>query len=427
MNIAVVLAGGLGQRFGSVVHKQYLKLNGKEVVSYSLERLRKCKFIDKVLLVVDECEFESKYIENKYKVECVCGGETRNLSIKNALNYIKEHYSCEKILFQDATRPLIQTEYFDQCMQAFENCDCVVSYQEITDSLCDENNKFVDRNTYKLIQTPEIFLFDQLFKVFDPNSPNTTIVSQLKNPKIKFIKSNYFSFKITYPGDLFLAEKLDQIDYVQIKNRHKVEIKNKNVLLFGGSGGLGSAIIDKFKNFENVKILAPTLQDIDLRNVTVEQIRNYCNGFIPDILINTAAISRNDEDGIVKTFDEVFAVNLKANLVMLEFLKSLGTPSKFITISSSSSTKGRKNITNYSASKSGLNSVIESLADEYKEHNILINAIVPEKINTPMIQKLHKQNISARELLSPEEVVDLICSVCESDLYGKLIHIRKGL
>lgn len=427
MNIAVILAGGLGQRFGSVVHKQYLKLNGKEVVSYSLERLRKCKFIDKVLLVVDECEFESKYIENKYKVECVCGGETRNKSIKNALDYIAKNYDCEKILFQDATRPLIQTEYFDQCMQAFENCDCVVSYQEITDSLCDENNKFVDRNTYKLIQTPEIFLFDQLFKVFDPNSPNTTIVSQLKNPKIKFIKSNYFSFKITYPGDLFLAEKLDQIDYVQIKNRHKVEIKNKNVLLFGGSGGLGSAIIDKFKNFENVKILAPTLQDIDLRNVTVEQIQNYCNGFIPDILINTAAISRNDEDGIVKTFDEVFAVNLKANLVMLEFLKSLGTPSKFITISSSSSTKGRKNITNYSASKSGLNSVIESLADEYKEHNILINAIVPEKINTPMIQKLHRTAISSRELLSPDEVVDLIISVCQSDIYGKLIHIRKGL
>ena len=428
MNIAVVLAGGLGQRFGSIVHKQYLKLNGKEVVAYSLERLKACKNINQVLLVVDEIEYKSNYIAQKYNVECVCGGETRNKSVGNALKYIKRHYpQCDRIMFQDATRPLIQTEYFDRCFDEFVDCDCVVSYQEITDSLCDENGKFVDRDTYKLIQTPEVFNFNQLFDIFDANSSKTAIASQLSCPKIRFIKSNYLSFKITYPEDLFLAEQLDQINFTQIKKQKHTKLKNKKILLFGGSGGVGTALQKKLSQFENIKILAPTSQEINLKDVTVQKLQNFCKDFEPDIVINTAAISFNDGDGILETFDDVFAVNLKSNLVIMEFLKSLHKPAKFVTISSSSSTKGRKNITNYSASKSALNSVIESLADEYKKLGIEINAVVPEKIKTPMIQKLHKTNISDRELLSTEEVVDTIIDVCNSEVYGKLIHIRKGL
>lgn len=429
-NVGVILAAGMGQRFGSLVHKQYLKLNGKEMLSYAIERMSKCKNIQKIFLVVDKEEFECHYIENKYKVECICGGNTRNISIKNALNYIKKNYICDKILFHDATRPLIKTEYYEQCIDELEDNDCVVSYQEITDSICDENNKFYNRDNFKLIQTPEVFRFDELFKIFDENSQEKTLVGQLKNPKIHFKKSDKFGFKITYPNDLFLAEQLDKINYYEMSKNHNknYDFSGKKFLIFGGSGGVGSALIKKLTDkFTDIEIKAPSSREINLKNVTAEQIKDYCGEFSPDYIISTAAVSFNDDDGIVNKFDDVFDVNLKSNLVILDYLKTLNKPVKFVVISSSSSTKGRENITDYSASKCALNSVIESLASRLAKSGVLINAVVPEKINTPMIQKIHKTNICTRELLDVDDVIEAIFYLWSSDEAGQLIHLRKGL
>lgn len=107
MNIGVILSAGDSKRFGGYMNKQYLKLNGTEVVAYSIKAMRACKAIDEVLLVADREEYESRYIAEKYKVRCIVGGETRNRSIYNALCFIRENYSCENVVFHDSVRPLI--------------------------------------------------------------------------------------------------------------------------------------------------------------------------------------------------------------------------------------------------------------------------------------------------------------------------------
>lgn len=428
MNIGVILAGGIGKRFGSLVHKQYLKLNGKEVLSYAIKRMSLCENIDKIILVVDNNEYKSQYIEKKYQVECVCGGETRNHSIKNALDYIKSNYDCDKVLFHDATRPLIKCEYYDLCLNSLDGYDAVVSFQEITDSLCDDKNNFVNRDNYKIIQTPEVFYFKQLYDVFDAESTKTTIVAQLNSPKINFVKSDKFGFKITYPNDLFLAEQLDKINFYELSKNHvEYDFENKNILIFGGTGGTGSALISALEKYKNVNIKAPKSSEVNLKNMTIASLNEYCGNFKPDIIINAAAVSLNDNDGLIETFDDVFSINLKSNIVLIEYIKQLNKEVKFVVMSSSSSTKGRENITNYSASKCALNSVVESQANVLKKQNIYINAIIPEKINTPMIQKLHKTNISTRELLEVNDVVDAILYIVSSNEFGQLIHLRKGL
>ncbi|MGN1208103.1 MAG: SDR family oxidoreductase, partial [Christensenellales bacterium] len=138
-------------------------------------------------------------------------------------------------------------------------------------------------------------------------------------------------------------------------------------------------------------------------------------------------VSYNDDDGLLETFDNVFSVNLKSNLVIIEYAKTLKKHVEIVVISSSSSTKGRENITNYSASKAGLNSVVESQARVLHLQDIDLNAIIPEKINTPMIQKLHKTSISTRELLDTQDVIEAIIKTIASNNYGQLIHVRKGL
>ena len=87
---AIVLAGGRGKRMGSVQSKQYINLNGKPILYYTLKQFIKNKFIDKIVLVVPEDE--SDYCKKKYwksidlKVdEIVFGGSERQDSVYNAL------------------------------------------------------------------------------------------------------------------------------------------------------------------------------------------------------------------------------------------------------------------------------------------------------------------------------------------------------
>ena len=65
MNVGIILAAGLSERFKSTVHKQYLKLNGKEVIFYSIDAMKKAECFDKVIVVVDQDEYLEGYIGNK--------------------------------------------------------------------------------------------------------------------------------------------------------------------------------------------------------------------------------------------------------------------------------------------------------------------------------------------------------------------------
>ncbi|HPK40615.1 MAG TPA: SDR family oxidoreductase, partial [Candidatus Cloacimonadota bacterium] len=208
--------------------------------------------------------------------------------------------------------------------------------------------------------------------------------------------------------------------------QHKLRISRKKALILGASGGVGTVIKEKFKELK-VNILSPTREEIDLETVTVEALQEYCKDFKPDIIINAAAFSAKDDAGLVAMFDKLFSVNLKSNLVLMEFAVQLNKKVNLVLFSSSSSTRGRKDIALYSAAKVGINSLVESLANKMQEQGVYINAIIPEKINTPMIQKLHDGKVNERELLDVEYIMDAVVFYATTDTFGDLIHIRKGL
>ena len=120
-------------------------------------------------------------------------------------------------------------------------------------------------------------------------------------------------------------------------------------------------------------------------------------------------------------------MNLKANLVLIEYAKKLKKRVNIVVMSSSSSTRGRENLTNYSAAKAALNSVVESQGMRLENSGIYLNALIPEKIDTPLIEKLHKTSINKRELLDAEEVIAAVVEYAQVRVGGKLVHIRKGL
>ena len=263
---------------------------------------------------------------------------------------------------------------------------------------------------------------------FSPKSSITATVQQLPaGIKIKKMFDFKNNLKITYPEDLFIAEQLIKLKYYRKKQLNHVNYdKIGKILILGGSGGVGRELIREL-DIRNINYRAPSHHELDLEKLSLDSIMDYLGDFNPDSIINLAASSISDSDGILENFDKVFKVNLQANLVIIEFAKRLNKRINLVFLSSSSSTKGRENITLYSASKAALNSVVESLSEFMSRQNILINCIIPEKINTPLIKKLHKKDISDTELLDIAEIIDAILNYTYCDHYGELIHIRKGL
>lgn len=207
MNIAVVLAGGVGNRYGGNIPKQYLKLKGKEVLWYAISAAKNSRTIDKVIVVCDKAYQER--IASGYGVEVCDGGSTRNLSVFSALQYVvKCGYDCEKIIFLDSARPLIKSELIDDYIEKLDEFDCVITGQKIVDSLGKYGVRYVNREDYYLIQTPEACNFGLLVSSFDKDSDKTAICQLMPEDSTLYVsfkmKNN---MKITYNGDLEYIEQ----------------------------------------------------------------------------------------------------------------------------------------------------------------------------------------------------------------------------
>ena len=209
-SIGIVLAGGVGSRFKGDKPKQYYLINGQEMIWYSIEAFRKAEKIDDFIVIVDEAEFKSGRIAANHNVKTVLGGKTRNHSLKNAMDYINEHYpDCEKIIENNAACPLTTPDIVDKYITLLDEYDYVQTTFKITDALGAYSGEVVDREDYFLIQAPDAYRFKLLYSCFDPENPNGHPAVQLPKTSKGY---NYFdygvNFKVTYPEDIQIAEML---------------------------------------------------------------------------------------------------------------------------------------------------------------------------------------------------------------------------
>ena len=133
MNIVTILASGVGSRFGSNVPKQFHKINGKMVIEYVVDAILEAKTVDKVLIVTN-VEANKSYLTNlagNDRVDFANGGDTRNYSLVNALEYINKNYDCDKVIVCDAVRPMITGELIDKYFAFLDENSAIVTAQAI--------------------------------------------------------------------------------------------------------------------------------------------------------------------------------------------------------------------------------------------------------------------------------------------------------
>lgn len=213
-NILIILAGGSGTRYKADKPKQYTEINGKELLEYVVDEMKKSRHTDKILVVLNDDLIEQERVANKYQVEILSGGTERAYSFQNAIDYVKKNYpKCKKIIFHEVARPLVKYEIIDKYFELLDEYDYVESCKHISDSIGSYVMQAPRREDYYLIQAPEAYKFSILNQYFDCNSDVYFAANQFPG----FIKGYQFfdienNIKLTNPSDKCLIEYLLNIE-----------------------------------------------------------------------------------------------------------------------------------------------------------------------------------------------------------------------
>ena len=239
-------------------------------------------------------------------------------------------------------------------------------------------------------------------------------------------------------------------------------LKNKNIIVTGASGGIGNAIVEKlYENGANILATGTRIEKLDelkkkFSNIKIikfdisqhEKIEEFINsatdelGGSLDCIVNNAGITK-DNLTIRMSLEEwtkVIDVNLTSTFLMCKYSIKKMLKNKFgkiINITSVVGHTGNVGQANYTASKAGIVAMSKSLAIEYAKKNINVNCISPGFINTAMtdqIDEKHKEAIIAKipsnRLGKPEDIANAVVFLGSDNsdyINGETIHVNGGM
>ena len=240
------------------------------------------------------------------------------------------------------------------------------------------------------------------------------------------------------------------------------DLKNKNIIVTGATGGIGNSIIKKLdefgvnilasgtkiekleelKNkFKNIKILRFDISESDKVENFIENASKELGGEI-DCIVNNAGITQ-DNLAIRMNLDEwrnVIEVNLTSTFLMCKFaIKKMlkNKKGKIINITSVVGHTGNLGQANYTASKAGIIAMSKSLAIEYAKKNINVNCISPGFIKTAMTDKIDEKfkdiitsKIPSGRLGEPEDIANAVLFLASNQsnyINGETLHVNGGM
>ena len=241
-----------------------------------------------------------------------------------------------------------------------------------------------------------------------------------------------------------------------------IDLKNKNIIVTGASGGIGNSIIHKLneqganilatgtkieklnklkEKFSNIKILPFDVSQNEKIEEFIDNASNDLGGNL-DCIINNAGITK-DNLAIRMNFEEwkkVLDINLTSTFLMSKFaIKKMlkNKKGKIINITSVVGHTGNLGQANYTASKAGIIAMSKSLAIEYAKKNININCISPGFIKTAMTDKIDDKfketiisKIPSARLGEPEDIANAVLFLASSQsdyINGETLHVNGGM
>ncbi len=223
--IAIILAGGSGKRLGADIPKQFIKINDKMIIDYTIEAFQNHEEIDEIAIV---CHAEHTKLmndsikKNNYtKVKKILkGGDKRFHSSVTAIRAYNDG-SQKKMLFHDAVRPLVSPDIISDCISKLDHYNAVGTGIQTTDTIWSVRYGNIvsipDRRTIYRAQTPQGFNFFTIQKAYnialqDEKMPITddcgVVIHYLFDEKIATVEGDDINFKITRKEDLLLFKNI---------------------------------------------------------------------------------------------------------------------------------------------------------------------------------------------------------------------------
>jgi 2-C-methyl-D-erythritol 4-phosphate cytidylyltransferase len=219
-NYAIIVAGGSGTRMGSTTPKQFLLVNEKPVLYYTIKAFSDSFPAIEIILVLPENQMElgKEIIDGYFKeanIRMTAGGETRFHSVKKGLSLIEE----ESIVFiHDGVRCLVTKELLIRCYNKALETGSAIPVSACRDSLrliTEDGHVVLDRSAVRLVQTPQTFHSKLILPAYaidyKDRFTDEATVAEAFGIEVTLVEGDPENIKITTPLDLTVAESILQL------------------------------------------------------------------------------------------------------------------------------------------------------------------------------------------------------------------------
>jgi len=220
----IIVAGGSGSRMNSDVPKQFMEINGEAMIVKTLRCFLNYNISMQIIICVHPAyktqlqELLDKSGLTDADIQITEGGNTRFDSVKNGLELLNDKTGVVGI--HDAARPFVSLQTIKNCFETADSSGNAIPCIGINESLRKIDGSLshaVNRDAYKIVQTPQCFLISEIKIAFEqdynPKFTDDATVLESTGKKINLVVGNIENIKITSPSDLQMAKYLS--DYEQ--------------------------------------------------------------------------------------------------------------------------------------------------------------------------------------------------------------------
>lgn len=215
----IIVAGGSGRRMKSDIPKQFIEINGIPIIIKTIRCFLEYNKAIRIIICVHtnyKPYLENLLIKfelNEKEILIALGGETRFDSVKNGLQFVDDDAAIVGI--HDAARPFVSAQTIGFCYDTAAtkgNAVPCISVNESLRKISNNINSSVNRNEYKIIQTPQCFLASKIKKAFTQpyitSFTDDATVLEAMGESINLVEGNPENIKITSPFDLIVASAI---------------------------------------------------------------------------------------------------------------------------------------------------------------------------------------------------------------------------
>lgn len=235
MNCAIILAAGVGQRMrNGGLPKQFLKLMGKPIIIYTLEKFEECEEIDRVVVVCHGSYID--YMQNllsMYQIRkadrVIVGGSDRQSSVKRGLNTIMENGGKPEdiVVVHDGVRPLVELPTIRENIRVAKQYGCAVTVHSVTESVVitqseeagmEDFKKRADTYSMTAPQTFQLGKITEAYRKIDKLEQDgmplldAAMVYAQTGEEVHLVKEHGANIKITTPEDYYFLKAMLELE-----------------------------------------------------------------------------------------------------------------------------------------------------------------------------------------------------------------------